>query len=286
MTARTITNTNTKFKNSVFTALFNNEDAARELYNALANTNYGPETKVEITTLEDVLFMEQINDVSFVIDGKIVILIEHQSTINKNIPLRMLLYIARVYEKICENKNLYRKNMITIPRPEFFVLYNGDNANIPDKQTLKLSDMFNNFGKDSPVELELRVPIYNINKGRNTELAKRSKTLDGYETFIELIREYGKMAGNLNSAVKQAIKECLNRDILKGFLENQGSEVVNMLLTEWKLEEALEVSKEEGREEGETQAQRKIAKEMKYEGITTAQIVKFTKLSEAEIEKL
>jgi len=77
MTICTATNTNKKFKNTVFTDLFNNEDNARELYNALANTNYGPETDVEITTLEDVLFMEQMNDVSFVIDDRIVVLIEH-----------------------------------------------------------------------------------------------------------------------------------------------------------------------------------------------------------------
>jgi hypothetical protein len=31
-------------KDSLFVALFNNEEAARELFNAIYNTDYGPET--------------------------------------------------------------------------------------------------------------------------------------------------------------------------------------------------------------------------------------------------
>jgi hypothetical protein len=38
-------------------------------------------------TWEGVLFMNRMNDISFLIAGKLVVLIEHQSTINPNIPL-------------------------------------------------------------------------------------------------------------------------------------------------------------------------------------------------------
>ncbi|MDR2727531.1 MAG: Rpn family recombination-promoting nuclease/putative transposase [Chitinispirillales bacterium] len=283
-------NTNKKYKNTVFTALFNNEEKARELYNALASTNYGPDTNVEITTLEDVLFMEQMNDISFVIDDRIVVLIEHQSTINKNMPLRMLLYIARVYEKICDNKNLYRKNMIKIPRPEFFVLYNGSKGNVPDKQTLKLSQMFKDYNKNMPIELEISVDVYNINRGHNPELAKRSITLDGYEIFIDLVREYEKETQKLDDAVKRAINECISRNVLKEYLERNGSEVRNMLLQEWNWEEALEVSKEEGKEEGYEEGKQesleRVVKNMKTMGIDVNTIAKSTGLSEDEILKL
>ena len=153
---------NREYKDSVFTLLFSEKDKLIELYNAIENTNYGPDTDIEITTLRNALFMEQINDISFVIDGKIVVLIEHQSTVNENMPLRMLIYIARVYEKICNNENLYRTRQITIPRPEFIVLYNGRNE-MPDTQTLKLSEMFAKYGEKNPIELELEVKIYNIN---------------------------------------------------------------------------------------------------------------------------
>ena len=70
-----------------------------------------------------------------------VILIEHQSTINPNMAIRLLLYIARVYEKMIDQRNLYSGKVLTIPRPEFYVLYNGVDP-FPDFQTLRLSASF------------------------------------------------------------------------------------------------------------------------------------------------
>jgi hypothetical protein len=51
--------------------------------------------------------MGMINDISFTIAGMLVVLVEHQSTINPNMPLRLLLYMARIYEKIIDNRRLY-----------------------------------------------------------------------------------------------------------------------------------------------------------------------------------
>jgi len=53
----------------------------------------------------------------------------------------------------------------------------------------------------------------------------------------------------LPKAIRLAIKTCLNKNILVNFLEEHGSEVENMLLTEWNLADAIEVAKEEEREE-------------------------------------
>ena len=80
------------------------------------------------------------------------------------------MYIARIYEKIIRSTNLYSTKKIFIPRPEFYVLYNGVDSR-PDTQTLKLSDMFKSvddlgFEKSDPV-LELQVKVLNINEGRN-----------------------------------------------------------------------------------------------------------------------
>ena len=100
-----------------------------------------------------------------------VILIERQSTINPNMALRLLMYIARVYEKILGDKNIYTTRAIPIPRPEFFVLYNGVTP-YPEEQILKLSDAFESpeaLGlpeKGNP-SLELVVRVLNINEGRN-----------------------------------------------------------------------------------------------------------------------
>ena len=70
---------NSKYKDSVFRTLFSDEDKLIELYNALFDTNYGPEANIEIVTLEDVVFRVLKNDVAFVMEDSFIVLAEHQS---------------------------------------------------------------------------------------------------------------------------------------------------------------------------------------------------------------
>jgi flagellar biosynthesis/type III secretory pathway protein FliH len=253
---------NTKYKDSVFSFLFSNPDALRELYSALEGVTLPPDAPVSINTLSDVLYMGQVNDISFTIDNRLVVLLEHQSTINPNMPLRLLIYIARVYEKIIDRRKAYRTGLEKIPSPEFIVLYNGVKP-YPERAELRLSDAFKDAADlksaagsaaaGSSAALELVVKVYNINKGYNTDLARKSRTLEGYSEFVERIRENGKTMAKEES-VKAAIKQCIERNILRTFLETNSSEVMNMLITEWDLDEAIAVNREEawaeGREEG------------------------------------
>jgi len=124
-------------------------------------------------------------------------------------------------------------------------LYNGEDK-YPDKNTLRLSDMFAQYGEKGTIELELEVKVYNINKGHNPELAKKSVTLNGYEEFIAAVRDYEKQGLKREAAITQAVKDCINRNILKDFLETNSSEVINMLLTDWNMDDALRVREEEG----------------------------------------
>ncbi|MDR1830252.1 MAG: Rpn family recombination-promoting nuclease/putative transposase, partial [Candidatus Fibromonas sp.] len=236
------TATNRKYKNSVFTKLFGTPEKALELYNAISGKNYPPNTKVKIVTLSDVLYMEQLNDISFVIDGKLVVLIEHQSSINENMPLRMLMYVAREYELLTNGRDLYKEHKIKIPSPEFVVLYNGEKE-MEDFKEMKLSDSFE-LAQDFP-NLDLVVKVYNINKGRNAEMAAKSSSLSGYEEFIAAVRENHKSM-SLKEAIRVAIRSCVGKDILVEFLTEHGSEVENMLFHEWNWDEALEVRYDEG----------------------------------------
>ena len=52
-------------------------------------------------------------------------------------------------------------------------------------------------------------------------------------------------------AVTKAIRYCIAHDIMGEFLSKHGSEVENMLFTEWNMDEALAVTAEEARAEGE-----------------------------------
>ena len=247
-------NVNRNHKNSVFSSLFSNPDVLRELYSAIEGIPIPPDIPIGINTLTDILYKGQINDVSFLIDNRLVVLIEHQSTINDNIPLRLLMYIARIYEKIINRKKLYQAKLEKIPKPEFIVLYNGEKE-YSDYKELKLSDAFKDIeglklsGTDK-IPLELIVHVYNVNHGHNPEILKKSGTLDNYSTFIGKIREYHKEEDSLEKAARSAIIYCIKNNILKEYLEAHASEVLNMLLTEWNQDEAVEFAREEGREEG------------------------------------
>ena len=245
---------NNRYKDSLFSFLFSDPATLRELYCALEGVTLPEDVPVTINTLREVLFIERINDISFEIGGKLIILIEHQSTINPNMALRLLMYTARVYEKILGDKNIYTTRNIPVPRPGFFVLYNGA-APYPDENILKLSDAFESAAslglpEEGNPALELVVKVVNINEGRNEGIAKKCKTLAGYRAFIGKVREYEKGSGDKEEAMKEAVRYCRNHDILKEFLEQNGTEVMNMLITEWKMEDALAVRYEEGWEEG------------------------------------
>ncbi len=246
--------TNRCYKNSVFTLLFSEKEKLLELYNAVSGQSYPENTEIEIITLSDVLFMEQLNDIAFVLEDKLVVLIEHQSTVNENMPLRMLQYMGKEYQAITNKKDLYKKQLVKIPTPEFIVLYNGKEE-YPDFKELKLSDAFKS--EKERYSLELIVQVYNINKGRNTEMASRSPSLNGYS---ELVYEVEKNCKSMSreEAIKAAIKTCISRGNLVYFLEKYCSEVENMILTGWNLKDALEVEREEAEARVEARNQEKL----------------------------
>jgi hypothetical protein len=116
---------NREYRDSVFSWLFSEPNTLRELYCTLEGVTISSDVPITINTLEGVLFKARMNDISFAIADRLVVLFEHQSSINGNMPLRMLMYIARIYEKITGEKDIYRERKIPLPVPEFIVLYNG-----------------------------------------------------------------------------------------------------------------------------------------------------------------
>ena len=280
---------NKKYKDSVFTRLFSDKKNLIELYNAIENTNYSANTDIQINTLEDVLFMDRVNDISFIIDGKFVVLAEHQTTVNYNMPLRFLMYIARLYEKMIDNKAIYRESLIKIPTPEFIVLYNGKKEQ-PENRMLKLSDAF--IIEKSDIKLEVIVKVININYGKS-KILEKSKSLNEYSYFIYEIQKYLDEGLPLKEAIKNAIQDCIKQNVLKNFLERNGSEVINMLYTEFDIdvakevwqEEAKEQGRQEGRQEGIVQRNKEIAKSL-LDILDIEMIAKKTGLTIEEIEQM
>ncbi|MBQ0167071.1 MAG: Rpn family recombination-promoting nuclease/putative transposase [Treponema sp.] len=96
---------NRNVKDSVFADLFSNEQDGKRnflsLYNALHGTHLKyEETVIENKTIPQSMYKTFHNDVSMLIDNKLIVMIEHQSTINENMPFRLLEYVTRIYEGI------------------------------------------------------------------------------------------------------------------------------------------------------------------------------------------
>ena len=270
--------TNRKYKDTVFRMLFNNKKEVLGLYNNLFDTEYTDESLIDIVTLEDVLFIPRKNDVAFMMNGRFVVLVEHQSTINENMPLRFLIYIARLYEKIIDADNIYRRKLIKIPAPEFVVLYNGiddlkQDGKVVTELELNLSDAFKDDGDVQPelfkdnkgAHLELKVKVIDIRYSSHNKLVTKKDTLEQYSRFIQIIEDCRKSEENLDEAMKTAVNMAIENNILTEFLKENGSEVHNMLTLEYdeetarrvEREEAMEEGREEGRREGE-QARRQL----------------------------
>ena len=256
-----MTNANEKHKDSIFSRLFGNPDVLRELYSAIEGVELPPDIAIDINTLSNALFMGLINDVSFTVGGRLIVLIEHQSTINENMPLRLLMYAGRLYEKITDRMKLYQTNLEKIPEPVFIVLYNGKDP-YPEHTVLRLSDAFRNTAglraeNSGGPALELAVHVYNINRGYNAAILEKCETLGGYSVLVSKIWECRETM-ELEDAMKAAIRYCIDNDILRPFLETHSSEVQNMLITEWNLEEAQRAWLAQGRVEGKGEGRDEI----------------------------
>lgn len=278
------------YKDGVFRQLFNDKEKLIELYNALSGRSYSKDTEIEIVTLEDALFGDIKNDLSFIMDNRFIVMIEHQATVNPNMPLRMLSYAAREYERRGLTKKVYSRRRIEIPTPESYMLYNGAEDQ-PIMQELKLSDAY--IAKCGKISLEARVKVINVNYDKGADILKRCKTLNEYSMFIHMIREKQQEKG-LQKAVEESVRECMRKGILTEFLERNGGDIVSLVRIELTREECEAIREEDGYvrgledglNEGRIEEQLKIARNMKALGAETAFISKASGLTKEEVDVL
>lgn len=241
-------NENRKNKDTVFTDLFYSDKYAKRnllsLYNALFEDDLQDENLIEQVRLENVLFQNMQNDISFLVKDRKIVLGEHQSTVNQNMPLRSLMYIGREYEKIVDPDKRYARKLIKIPTPEFVTFYNGE-EDLPEESVLRLSDAF--IDKEEKSSLELCVRIININHPKGHAILKRCGILNEYSAFVEETRRF---KGD-EASLEKAVKSCIKKGILEEYLKRKGSEVVNMLMMEYDYEKDMRAQRAEAEELGE-----------------------------------
>jgi len=237
---------NREVKASAFTTYFGEPENASQLYAALADEEAIPED-ITYVTLEGVLFIARKNDLAFTVKNRVLVISEHQSTINENMPLRDLLYLGCALEKLLDKRTIYRRRLVKLPTPEFFVFYNGNDPQPPEK-ILRLSDAY--LEKMAHPMLELEVKMININLPSGHRLLEECRPMYEYSWFIQQIKDYLREGWTRDAAVTQAVNDCIEEGILVEFMKKHGSEVANMLYTQWNYDEAVSVEREEAYEEG------------------------------------
>ena len=250
-------NVNREHKNRLFISLFGSaerKEKTLELYNAVNGTQYDNPDDITIYTIEDALYLGMKNDVAFLIACDMN-LFEHQSTVNPNMPVRGLMYFAKLYEKYIKLKRLriHSSTQIKLPTPRYIVFYNGIRER-PEQEELRLTTAF-----DKPEEsgIEVIATVLNVNYGKNRKLMSEAQTLEEYAQFIAAVRHYGRELPP-EAAIDRAVTECIDKGILAEYLLARKAEVHDMLLTEYNeaevhqefWEDGWETGREKGREEG------------------------------------
>lgn len=239
------TNAQRNYKDTVFRMLFREKENLLSLYNALNRTSYTDVNSLELTTLENAVYTNYKNDISFVFDFEL-LLYEHQSTSNPNMPLRDLFYVTSMLQERTKEGNLYSMSLVKIPTPKFVVFYNGTDFQ-PEQQALKLSDAFEKE-QELPA-LELTVVVYNINLGHNQELLEACQLLKEYAQNVEQVRIFAKKMP-FSNAVEKAVNYCIRNGILSDFLSRNRSEAIAMSIFEYDEEKHIKSEREEWREIG------------------------------------
>jgi len=266
---------NKRYRDTVFRDYFNDEERLLSLCNALLGTDAAA---LKINTLEGIFFDRQKNDISCVVENTFLVLIEHQSTINENMPFRCLSYVAELMNNLVEDKDkLYHKALIRFPAPRFYVFYDGDDLQ-PVERLLRLSEAFT--GSNSA--LELVVTALNINHGVPQPLLAKCRYLREYSTLVGKVKEGIRAGLTRKEAISRAVKFCLDNELMKGYLEEKSKEVFHMLALQWEQDKAIRASYEDGRDDGIES----VALNLLNMGLTVEKVQEATKLSLERIKQL
>lgn len=250
---------NKEYKDRLFKAIFGREehrDWTLQLYNAVNGSHYDDPSMIEFNTIENAIYMGMKNDVSFILYG-IVSLYEQQSTFNPNMPVRLLMYLGKVYDRFITTGryNPYGKRTIELPVPRLVVFYNGLRDE-PDEETLNLSDAFPKALR-ALSDVQVQVRVLNINKGKNQELLTSCRPLMEYSWLVDRIRHHRGSMG-IGEAVDRSIDEMPENYEIRTYLIGNRAEVKDMCITEYNEEETMQMFKEEYLAEGESKGQEEL----------------------------
>ncbi|MCQ2585352.1 MAG: hypothetical protein MJ185_07170 [Treponema sp.] len=244
---------NRKLRDTVFTKLFSEPKYAFELYKVFhPEDTEATESMIDIITLKHIFSDDIYNDLGILMNNRLMIFVEAQSSWNGNMAVRTLLYLSKTYQEYI-NKNhfdIMSHSPITLPKPEVYVIFTGERTEQPEYQ--KLSDHFvkNQDGIDSPLELKVKM-IYNSDV----------KNIVGqYIEFCKIFDRQLKLhKKDKMLAIQKTLELCREQELLMDFISTHEPEVNTLmedfifnekLLNKYHNENERRIAREEGLAEG------------------------------------
>ena len=217
-------------KATVFTHLFSEPEYRLQLAQALhpEMTGLTPED-ITLITLINVLLDKPYNDLGLFVRDKLLILVEAQAAWSINVLIRFLMYLAETYKRLIRDKkwDIYGTKALPLPEPEFYVIYTGEWKRRP-KEIRFSTEFFG--GKETAVEIAVKV-LYGNEQG---------DIISEYVTFCHVLDEQYRKLGRTVEAIRETIRICKDRDVLRKYLEEREGEVVDIMLTLFDQETVLE----------------------------------------------
>ena len=268
-------------KDSVFTSLFKEKKYLIQLYRAIhPEDTEATEEDLQDVTVSNVLVNDIYNDVGFRVGPTLLILIESQSTWTVNIIFRALMYLVQTYREYFKEtkQDIYKSKKLKMPIPELYVIYSGERKTKPEE--ISLSEEFFD-GKDICLDVKVKM-IYDGEEG---------DIINQYVRFTKVCNEQVSLYGRTRKAIKETIRICKDKNVLKEYLESREQEVLDMLMELYDQEEVmrsyLESERYEAAQEAENATKIETAKRMLEDGtFSIDQIAKFANLPIEVIQEI
>ena len=236
---------NRGFKNSVFIDMFAQDEYRLELFHTLhPEMTEITAQDIRTVTLKQVITNHQYNDLAFIVQDRLMVFVEAQSSWSINILIRVLLYLADTIQEYLheENKDIHDEKQLELPKPEFYIIYTGDRK-VPDRISLR-KDFYRNA--DIPIDLEATVFT-----------AETDDIIGEYIIFCRVLDDQIKKLGRTKEAAMEAIQICQDRGVLVKYLKEREKEVVDIMIMlfdqEYAVEQYGKQQKAEGRAEGKAE---------------------------------
>ena len=260
-----------KIKDSVFTNLFQDKKYLLRLYKTLHPEDSNvTEEDIKDVTIKHILVDADYNDLGFSVGGRLVILVESQSTWTLNIIIRALMYLIQTYHDFFKRtkQNLYGSKKVNMPKPELYVIFTGEKPKNPPDIISLSKDFFK--GEKIAVDAEVKV-LYQEDE---------SNIIGQYIIFCKVYNEQMKLYGRTRKTVTETIRICKDKNILREYLLDREKEVVSIMMSLFDEEEVIRSYIKSERYEAEQDKARKTAIRMIKAGkMSLEDIADYTELS-------